>query len=80
MNESSNSKNAAQRTRDTYRKTAAQFEQFVNDTQVPEAIRSLAEKNIAQTRERYERSKDALEAVLASWEQSFDAARQGAAA
>jgi len=80
MNESSNSKDAAQKTRDTYRKTAAQFEQFVNDTQVPEAIRSLAEKNIAQTRELYERSKDVLEAVLASWEKSFDAAGQGAAA
>jgi phasin len=80
MNESSNSKDAAQKTRDTYRKTAAQFEQFVNDTQVPEAIRSLAEKNIAQTRELYERSKDVLEAVLASWEKSFDAAGQGAEA
>jgi phasin len=80
MNESSNSKDAAQKTRDTYRKTAAQFEQFVNDTQVPEAIRLFAEKNIAQTRELYERSKDALEAVLASWEKSFDAAGQGAAA
>jgi phasin len=80
MNESSNSKDAAQKTRDTYRKTAAQFEQFVNDTQVPEAIRSLAEKNIAQTRELYERSMDVLEAVLASWEKSFDAAGQGAEA
>ena len=36
--------------------------------------------NIAQARQMYERSKDALEAVLASWERSFDAASQGAAA
>jgi len=43
-------------------------------------MRALAEKNIAQTRELYERSKDALEAVLASWERSFDAAGQGAVA
>jgi phasin len=43
-------------------------------------MRALAEKNIAQTRELYERSKDALETVLASWEKSFDAAGQGAAA
>jgi phasin len=43
-------------------------------------MRALAEKNIAQTRELYERSKDALEAVVASWEKSFDAAGQGAAA
>ena len=80
MNESSNSKVAAEKTRDTYRKTAAQFDELVHDTQLPEAMRALAEKNIAQTRELYERSKDALEAVVASWEKSFDAAGQGAAA
>jgi phasin len=80
MNESSNSKASAEKTRDTYRKTAAQFEELVHATQLPEAMRGLVEKNIAQTRELYERSKDALEAVLASWERSFDAAGQGAAA
>lgn len=47
---------------------------------MPEAVRALAENNIAQARQMYERSKDALEAVLASWESSFDAASQGAAA
>ena len=36
--------------------------------------------NITQAREIYDRSKDALEAVLASWERSFDAAGQGAVA
>jgi phasin len=80
MNESSNSKVAAEKARDTYRKTAAQFDELVHDTQLPEAMRALAENNIAQTRELYERSKDALEAVLASWEKSFDAAGQGVAA
>jgi phasin len=78
MNESSNSKVAAEKARDTYRKTAAQFDEL--DTQLPEAMRALAENNVAQTRELYERSKDALEAVLASWEKSFDAAGQGAVA
>ena len=58
---------------------SAQLDEFTN-TQVPEAVRALAEKNIAQTRELYERSKDALEVVIASWERSFDAANQGAAA
>ena len=43
-------------------------------------MRVLAEKNITQMREVYERSKDALEAILASWERSFDAAGQGAVA
>jgi phasin len=76
MNESSNSKVAAEKARDSYRKTAA----LVQDTQSPEAMRALAEKNIAQTRELYEHSKDALETVLVSCERAFDAAGQGATA
>jgi phasin len=47
---------------------------------MPEAVRVFAEKNIAQSREIYERSKDALESVLESWERTFDAAGQGAVA
>ena len=47
---------------------------------MPEAMRALAEKNVAQTREIYERSKTALDAVLESWERSFDAVGQGAVA
>ena len=43
-------------------------------------MREIAEKNIAQMRETYERSKDALENVMQSWERSFDAAGQGAVA
>ena len=80
MAESDNPKVAAEKARDTYRKTAAQFEELALDTQVPEAMRALVEKNITQTRELYERSKNALEAVLESWERSFDAAGQGAVA
>lgn len=76
----SSQKPAAEQARDAYKKTAAEFEQFANETKVPEAMRALAEKNIAQSRELYERSKDALEAVLESWERSFDAAGQGAVA
>ena len=66
--------------RDSFRKTAPQFEEFARNTEVPQAMRDLAERNIAQMREAYERSKDALEGVLQSWEQSFDAAGQGAVA
>jgi phasin len=76
----SNPKPAAEQARDAYKKTAAEFEQFATNTKVPEAMRALAEKNIAQSRELYERSKDALEAVVESWERSFDAAGQGAVA
>jgi phasin len=80
MNESSNPRIAAEKARDAYRKSAAQLEEFGRDSEMPEAMRALAEKSIAQTREIYERSKGALEAVLESWERSFDAVGQGAAA
>jgi phasin len=72
--------NESQRAGDSFRKTTARFEELARDTQVPEAMRDLAERNIAQLRETYERSKDALEGVLQSWERSFDATNQGAVA
>ena len=40
-------------------------------------MRALAENNIGQTRELYERSKDAFEEIIKSWERTFDAAGQG---
>ena len=49
----------------TYCKTSAQFEEFVRDAQMPESLRALAEKSVAQTRELCEHS---LGAVLDSWE------------
>jgi phasin len=78
MNESSKSKVASGKSRDTHH--PAEFDEFGGNTKMPEAMRVLAEKNIAQARELYDRSKNALEAVLASWEKSFDAAGQGVAA
>jgi len=80
MNESFNPQAAAEKARDSYRKTVAQFEEWAGNGEVPEAMRVLAEKNITQTRKVYERSKDALETVLVSWERSFDAGGQGVAA
>ena len=38
---------------------------------------AVAEKNVAQTREVYERSKDTLETALETVERSFDALGQG---
>jgi phasin len=73
------SKVAAETERAIYRKTAAQFEAF-RDNQVPHSMRALAESGVAQTRELYERSKNAVEAVLESWQKSFGAAGQGAIA
>ena len=74
MNESFNPQVAAEKARETYRKTAAQFEDLALNTPVSEGLRALAEKNIAQAHEAYEHSKDALE------ERSLDALGQGATA
>jgi len=80
MNEPFDPKVVTDKARDSYRRTAAQFEEFARDAEVPKAMREIAEKNISQMRETYERSKDALENVMQSWERSFDAAGQGAVA
>jgi len=71
--------NAANKARDIQHKATAQLNHLAS-TQVPEAMRKVAERNIAQTRELYERSKEALHAVLESWQRTFDAAGQGALA
>ena len=70
---------ASEQMRDTRHFIVDQFGEF-RDAQVPATLRDLAERNIAQTREFYERSKDSLQAVLASWQKSFGAANQGAVA
>ena len=49
-------------------------------TPLSEDMRALAVKTVAQSREAYDRSKDAFEASLTTLERSFDAAGQGAAA
>ena len=49
-------------------------------TTIPEGVRALAEKNVAQARQAYDRSWDAFDASVATFEKSFDAAGQGAAA
>ena len=71
------SKAVAEKARGTYRKTAARFEEFAYDAQMPESMRALAEKSVAQTRELYVHS---LEAVLESWERFVVAAGQGTVA
>ena len=80
MNEFINPQVAARKARDTDRKTTAQFENLVLDAPLSEAVRALSEKNVAQTREVYEHSKDALDAALETLERSFDALGQGATA
>jgi hypothetical protein len=60
-----------------YRKSAARFEPFAYDAQMPESMRALAEKSVAQTREFYVQS---FEAALASWESFVVSAGQGTVA
>ena len=50
------------------------------DAAVPESVRAMAERAVDQSREVYDRSKDALDASVATLERTFDAAGQGAVA
>jgi len=67
---------AAETVRDTYRKIDAPFD--LRHSQVQNTLQVLAERNVAQTRELYEGSKNTLQAVLESWQKSFSAAGQAA--
>ena len=78
MNIPLNSNDTTERSRETY--SYKTIEAMSLDAAVPEAARELAEKSLAQTREAYERSKNALEAALDTMERSFDSLGQGTAA
>ena len=80
MNATSNPQAAAEQARKNYRDVTTQLGHLGLDTSVPEEVRALAEKAVAQTREIYDRSKDALHASIATFESSFDAAGRGATA
>jgi phasin len=80
MNATSNPQAAAEQARKNYRDVTTQLGHLGLDTSVPEAVRATAEKTVAQTREAYDRSKDAFDASLTTFERSFDASGQGAAA
>ena len=73
MNDTANPQTVAEQARKNYRDAAP-------DMAVPEAVRAMAEKTVAHTREVYDRSKDTLDASLATVERTFDAAGQGAVA
>jgi hypothetical protein len=57
----------------------SQFHEF-RLNQVPDSMRALTESGVAQTRELYERSKNAVQTLLESWHKSVGAAGQGAVA
>jgi phasin len=75
-----NPKAAADQARAAYRKTTGQLGNLGLDTAVPEGVRALAEQAVAQTRKAYDRSWDAFDASLTTFERTFDAAGQGAVA
>ena len=77
MNAISNPQAAAEQASKNYRASTAQLG---FNTSIPESVRATAEKAVDQSREVYDRSKDALDASVATLERTFDAAGQGAVA
>ena len=71
MTATSNPQAAADQARNAYRNVTAQLGLLALDTAIPEAVRALDEKTVSQTREAYDRSKDALEASMVTFERSF---------
>ena len=80
MNATHNPQAAADQARDAYRNVTAQLGLLGLNTAIPEGVRALAEKSVAQSRQVYDRSSDAFDASVATFEKTFDAAGQGAAA
>jgi len=74
MNATSNPQTAAEQGRKNYRDVTTP------DAAVPETVRAMVEKAVDQSREVYDRSKDALDASVTTLERTFDAAGQGAVA
>ena len=77
MNATSNSQPAVEQASKSYRASTAQLG---FNTSIPESVRATAERAVDQSREVYNRSKDALDASFATLERTFDAAGQGAVA
>ena len=71
---------AAEQSRAAYREMTDQLGKLGLDAAVPEGVRAIAEKTVAQTREACDRSLDAFDASLTTFEKSFEAAGQGAVA
>jgi hypothetical protein len=80
MNATHNPQAAADQARDAYRNVTAQLGLLGLNTAIPEGVRALAEKTVARSRQVYDRSSDAFDASVATFEKTFDAAGQGAAA
>ena len=71
MDATSNPQTAAEQARKNYQDVTT------SGAAVPENVRAMVEKAVDQSREVYDRSKDALDASVATLERTFDAAGQG---
>ena len=80
MNDIRNPQAAAAEARANYREVTSKLGALGFDTAIPEGVRALAESTVDQTREAYDRSTDAFEVSVATFEKSFDTAGRGAAA
>ncbi|MEZ5875854.1 MAG: phasin family protein [Hyphomicrobiales bacterium] len=80
MNDYYNSQEAADQERSTYRKFTAQLGLLGLDAAIPEGVRALTQKTVMQTRDIYDRSIGDFEASVATFERTFGAAGQAAAA
>ena len=74
MTATSNPQAATEQARKNYRDVTIQLGHLGLDTSVPETVRAVADKSVAQTRELDDRSKDALDASIVLFEKTFDAA------
>jgi phasin len=74
MNDATSNQTAAEQGHKNYRGVTTP------DVAVPETVRTMVEKTVDQSREVYDRSKDALDASVATLERTFDAAGQSAVA
>ena len=75
-----NPQTGAEQARKQYRDVTTQLGHIGLDTAIPEGVRDVAEKAVAHTREAYDRSMDAFEASVATFEKSFYAAGESATA
>jgi phasin len=71
---------AADKARDAYRSVTAKLGLLGLNIAIPEGVRALAEGTVAQSRQVYDHSADAFDASVATFEKSFGAAGQSAAA
>jgi len=80
MNTSHNPQAAADQARNRYRDVTTQLGLLGLDAAIPQGVRAIAETTVAQMRDVYDRSQDALDASIATFERSFEAAGRDATA